>query len=260
MAWHQVLHHKTALITGASSGIGEACAYLLAAENVNLILTARREARLVALQKALTDQYPITCDIYVNDVAKPETWGDFTQVLAEAPIDILINNAGLALGADKLQQGNPEEWDQMLDTNVKGLLYMTRHVLPHMLSQNTGHIVNLGSIAGHGVYPGGAVYCASKHAVDAISKALRFDILGTPIRVTEISPGMVETEFSVVRFRGQEDTAKTVYSGVQALSAEDIAHIILYALCAPPHVNISEIIVCPTDQAGIGTAGVHRRA
>lgn len=258
MTWQQSLNKKTALITGASSGIGEACAQLLAAHNVNLILTARREERLLALQKNLLDQYPISCEIHINDVAKPETWGDFTQLLQNAPIDILINNAGLALGTDKMQHGKTAEWDQMLDTNVKGLLHITRHVLPNMIARNTGHIVNLGSIAGHGVYTGAAVYCASKHAVDAISKALRFDVLGTPIRVTEISPGMVETEFSVVRFRGQTDTAETVYNDVTPLVAMDIAQIILYTLLAPSHVNISEVIVCPTDQAGIGGVSIHR--
>ena len=241
---------RTELVTGASAGIGAACARAFAGAGARLILCARRVGRLEELAEKLrggeTDVLLLELD--VRDAAAvaerigalPAEWAD---------VDVLVNNAGLGRGLDKLWQGSPADWDEMVDTNVKGLLYVTRALLPRMVERRAGHVINLGSVAGHEVYPGGAVYCATKHAVKAITQGLRMDVLGTGIRVSTVDPGMVETEFSVVRFHGDEDRAKNVYRGMTALTADDIADTVLWVASRPPHVCIDEIIIKPTDQA-----------
>ena len=244
---------RTVLITGASSGIGEACATVLAAESkYRLLLCARRLNRLEELRQKLQSLYPdcaIYCfelDVRDNDAVEhalknlPEEWQQ---------IDILINNAGLSQGLDPIQRGDIGDWDRMIDTNVKGLLYVTKHCIPRLEQSKAPHIINLGSIAGKEVYPNGNVYCASKHAVDALTKAMRIDLLEKGIKVTSIAPGMVETEFSEVRFKGDKERAKNVYNGLQALTGTDIAEIIAFVLSRPAHVNINDLLVMPTAQA-----------
>lgn len=242
---------KIVLITGASSGIGESCANIFAEANAKLILAARRQEKLEKLADELTKKFDSKIYLLKLDVrdrlavesainSLPEPWKD---------IDILINNAGLSRGLDKLYVGDFNDWEEMIDTNVKGLLYMTRYVVPGMVSRNRGHIVNIGSIAGRAAYPGGNVYCASKAAVRAISEGLKEDLLGTPVRVTEIQPGLVETEFSNVRFHGDTEKAKNVYKGLTALTGDDIADLVFFCVTRSPHVNISELLVVPTDQA-----------
>jgi len=234
---------KTVFITGASSGIGKACAYQFAKLGCKIILTARRLDRLKEIAKDLPSQcIPIELD--VQDSAQVE------NVFKNLDVDILINNAGLALGLDKLQDGNVNNWDQVIDTNIKGLLYVTRAALPSMIKRNSGHIINIGSVAGHWVYQGGSVYCATKHAVKALSQGLRLDLKGTAIRVSEIDPGAVETEFSNVRFKNKE-MAKKIYQGFEPLVADDIADAIVYCATRPPHVNVSEIMIYPQAQAAI---------
>ncbi len=252
MTWHQSLQNRTILISGASSGIGKACAIKFAQNGANLILLARRLDRLEQLAQELTSQYAVQCDYFRCDVTKMNDIQAIGEALGQRPIDVLINNAGLALGMDKIQHANPQDWDVMIDTNIKGLLYLTRLVLPNMLEKNYGHIINIGSISAHGVYEGGAVYCATKHAVDAISRALRLDLFGTSIRVSEVSPGLLESEFSQVRYRGDLEKADKVYANTRPLVPEDIAEIAAYCVAAPAHVNISEVIVWPTAQAGMG--------
>lgn len=247
------------LITGASSGIGAACATLFARSGAKLILVARRQDRLQELALTLEQTYKTPSYLLPLDVrdraeveralrALPPEW---------AAIDILINNAGLSRGLEPLHTGVVQDWEEMIDTNLKGLLYVTRAVLPGMVERGRGHVVNIGSIAGRQTYPGGNVYCASKAAVRAISEGLKLDLLGTPIRVTEIQPGMVETEFSKVRFRGDSSRAAAVYQGLTPLSAMDVAEVVVFATTRPPHVNISEVLILPTDQAS--TTLVHRR-
>lgn len=244
---------RTVLITGASSGIGAACAQVLAKEgNYRLILCARRADRLEALRKELRTQYA-DIDIYtfildVRDNAKVK------EAIASLPlewqnIDILINNAGLSQGLDALQDGDTDDWDRMIDTNVKGLLYVSKAVIPLLKRSTQAHIINIGSIAGKEVYPNGNVYCATKHAVDALNKAMRIDLLPYGIKVTAINPGMVETEFSEVRFKGDKEKAKNVYSGVVPLSGTDIADTISFVLSRPAHVNINDLLIMPTAQA-----------
>lgn len=245
---------QIALITGASSGIGQATAAVLAKEGFDLILLARRIERLQELANKLAQQYQITCLPLACDIQNKAAIDEIYDALPRAwqAVDVLINNAGLAAGLDKVQTANIDDWEQMIDTNIKGLLYVTRKFLPKMIDNDRGHIINLGSISGHGVYTGGTVYCATKFAVDALCKGLRLDLLGTNIRVTEISPGLVETEFSLVRFKGNTEKAQKTYEDVKALTPEDIADVIRYAINCPPHVNISEVIIMPTAQAGIG--------
>lgn len=251
---------KWALITGATAGIGEACANRLAQNGVNLLLTGRREERLAALQKRLIDAHGISAKTLAFDIRNREdTERALDSVRPEiGHLEILINNAGLALGTEELHLGSVDDFETMIDTNVKGLLYVTKFCLPFMVKNNRGHIVNLGSVAGRWVYPGGAVYCATKFAVRALSEGMRLDLLGTKIRVTNIEPGMVETEFSEVRFRGDKSKAKAVYQGLEPLRAEDIADAVVWCLQRPPHVNIHEMVIFPTDQAGVGPY-VHRR-
>ncbi len=244
---------RTVLITGASSGIGEACAEVLASElKYRLLLCARRLERLEELKKKIQSAYP-TCEVFCfqldvrNNKDIETTWGNLPAEWRN--IDILINNAGLSQGLEPIQNGNIGDWDRMIDTNFKGLLYVTKHTIPLMGQSKAPHIINLGSIAGKDVYPNGNVYCATKHAVDALTKAMRIDLLEKGIKVTSIDPGMVETEFSEVRFKGDNERAKSVYRGLTPLSGKDIAEIIAFVLSRPAHVNINDLLVMPTAQA-----------
>lgn len=243
---------KQALITGASSGIGKAIAESFAAAGCDLILIARRRERLEDLRSILEQKHKIKVTVAAFDIRDTQALLRFCKEHEPAlrNLDVLVNNAGLAKGTDKLMDANPEDWDVVFDTNVKALLHVTRAVLPLMLKNGRGHIVNLGSVAGRWVYPGGAVYCASKFAVRALSEGLRMDLAGTPLRVTNIEPGLVETEFSEVRF-GDAERAKAVYRGTKPLSAEDIAETVLWCVQRPAHVNIQELVIFPTDQAAI---------
>ncbi len=243
---------KWALITGASAGIGEATAFQLAREGFNLILVARRKERLVVLKKTLMQKFPIQVETAALDVTRQGKVNEFVaEFKAELKnLEVLVNSAGLAKGTAPFVSADTSDWDVMIDTNVKGLLYFTRAVLPFLVAKKSGHIVNIGSVAGRWVYPGGAVYCASKYAVRAISEGLRMDLLGQNIRVTNIEPGMVQTEFSLVRY-GDPEKAKQVYSGMKPLTASDIAETIAWVLTRPVHVNIQELVIYPTDQASV---------
>ncbi len=246
------LANKLVFITGASSGIGRATAREFAKQGARLLLCARRIERLHALKAELTDEFPKS-EIHVFELDVRDRDAVVAQLahlpVAQREIDILVNNAGLSRGLDKLQEGDIEDWEEMLDTNVKGLLFVTRAVVPGMVLRNRGHVVNIGSIAGHEVYPKGNVYCASKYAVDAITKGLRLDLVETAIRVTTIDPGLVETEFSEVRFHGDTERAEKVYQGFTPLSPEDIADAIIWSVGRPAHVQIAEMIIFPTAQA-----------
>lgn len=253
------LHGKTALITGASSGIGQACARSFAAAGARLILSARRGDRLEALAsevRRVSQQEVLTLQLDVRERAAVQArLGGLLPPFDE--VDILVNNAGLSRGLEKVHTGSIDDWEEMLDTNVKGLLYVTRAILPGMVQRGRGHIVNIGSIAGRQTYPNGNVYCGSKAAVRAISEGLKLDLNGTPIRVTEVDPGLVSTEFSAVRFHGDQQRADKVYDGMTPLTGADIADIVLFAVTRPAHVNLSEILVMPTDQSS--ATMVHRR-
>jgi NADP-dependent 3-hydroxy acid dehydrogenase YdfG len=242
---------KIALITGATAGIGEACAHVFARERYDLILTGRRTDRLEKLSIQLKKEYNVDSKLLTFDVrdraevisnleALPEEWKN---------VNVLVNNAGLSQGLDPIQNGSFDDWETMIDTNVKGLLYVTKVVSGWMIRNGFGHIVNLGSIAGKEVYPNGNVYCASKHAVDALNKGMRIDLLPFGIKVTAVHPGAVETEFSQVRFKGDKAKAKKVYDGFEPLIANDIAETIWFAVSRPAHVNINELTVMPTAQA-----------
>lgn len=236
-----------AFITGATSGIGEACAAKFAEKGYDLILTGRRKERLEELKARFNKVKVLLLEFDVrnrNEVKKAidSLSGQWKSV------DVLVNNAGLALGLSTIQDGDIDDWETMIDTNVKGLLYMTRGVSELMIPRNSGHIINIGSIAGKEVYPKGNVYCATKHAVDALNKAMRLDLLPHNIRVSEVCPGMVETEFSVVRYKGDAERASKVYEGIVALKGEDIADIVYWIASQPPHVNILEVVVTPTAQ------------
>lgn len=247
-----VLQGKIVFVSGASSGIGKACAERFAKAGAKLILCARSVDKITALAEQLKAMYQTESRVIGLDVRNRQAVLAAVQSLPAdwQGIDVLINNAGGALGMEKLQEGNLDDWDTMIDTNVKGLLYLTRAIVPLMLKyQRNGHVVNIGSIAGIHAYPGGAVYCACKAAVQFISDGLRMDVIDTPIRVTNIQPGMVQTDFSKVRFHGDEKKAAEVYEGITPLSAEDIADIIIYAASVPPHVQICEVTVTPTHQA-----------
>lgn len=245
------LKGKVVLITGASAGIGEACARIFAEAGSRLILTARREGKLKALANELRHQF--NSEVLVQSLDVRDN-GAVTSCIANLPdpfnsIDILINNAGLVIGVNKAHETPGDDVDTMMDTNVKGLLNMTRAVVPVLQKVNRGHIINISSIAGHETYPGGAVYCGSKHAVDAITKSLRMDLVDTGIRVTAISPGLVETEFSMVRFKGDKERADAVYNGLEPLVGDDIADAVFYAASRPPHVQIADMIIFPSQQA-----------
>lgn len=238
-------------ITGATSGFGEACANKFAEHHYNLILNGRRKDRLQKLKAKLEKDYKIQCYLLPFDVRNQKDC--FTEVNSLPQewqeIDILINNAGLALGRDLFDEASIEDWNTMIDTNVKGLLYVSKAVLPFMTKRNKGHVINIGSIAGKEVYERGNVYCATKAAVDFISKAMRIDLLKHHIKVTAIHPGAADTEFSIVRFKGSEEAAKKVYEGYEALTAKDIADIIFYTATLPAHVCINDLVVTPTQQA-----------
>ena len=240
---------KTAFITGATSGIGKATAELFAKNNIRLILCGRREERLDKLQELLSDLTEVTTLQF--DVSKRDEVAAAIESLPEnfKNIDILINNAGNAHGLASIQDGDLDDWDAMLDINVKGLLYVSKAIIPKMIKNNNGFIVNIGSIAAKEVYPNGNVYCASKHAVDALNKAMRIDLNKHNIRVSAIHPGAVETEFSEVRFKGDTERAKTVYADYKALQPEDIADIIHFVVTRPYHVNIEDLVVYPSAQA-----------
>lgn len=242
----------TALITGATSGIGEATAYAFAEKGFNLILTGRRLDRLNSLANLLTDQYAVRVIALQFDVGnRQETENAIDSIPADfKSVDILVNNAGLAVGLSHIQDGDADDWDRMIDTNIKGLLYVTRAVAPLMTAKGRGHIVNVGSVAGREVYENGGVYCATKYAVDALSKSMRIDMLENGIKVTNVCPGATETEFSTVRFKGDEERAKKVYEGYRPLSAKDIAGIITWIVTLPEHICINDILVMPSAQAG----------
>lgn len=242
----------TVFITGATSGIGKACAVVFARNNYNLILNGRRKDRLDQLAGQLSSEYGILTRVLPFDVRDGAATRSAIENLPPEwkQIDILINNAGLALDLAPLPEGEPDDWDTMIDTNIRGLLYVSKAVAPLMREAQAGHIINLGSIAGKEVYPGGGVYCATKQAVDALSKAMRIDLLPYRVKVTAVNPGAVETEFSIVRFKGDGERAAAVYQGFEPLSAGDIAETVFFAASRPPHVNIDDITVMPTAQAG----------
>jgi 3-hydroxy acid dehydrogenase/malonic semialdehyde reductase len=240
-----------ALVTGATSGFGLATARAIAALGCNVAITGRREDRLRSVSDSIRRAYPVEVTPLRFDVRSLD---EVRAALEGAPdllskVDVLVNNAGLALALDPLQEGDPADWDQMIDTNVKGLLYVSRLVLPGMVKRGRGHVVNVGSVAGHQTYAGGAVYSATKYAVRAITDALRYDVLGKGIRVSNVEPGLAETEFSEVRFKGDRARAKSVYEGLKPLLAEDVADAVVWCLTRPDHVNVQSILILPTDQA-----------
>ena len=246
-----IIKNKIVFITGASSGIGAACAEQFAKAGAKLLLCARRIDLLTALANEWRDKYHVEIYAFQLDVKNQE---EVSTKIKELPsawkfIDIVINNAGLALGLDSLQEGHIQDWNAMIDTNIKGLLYVTKAIIPQMIEKNSGHIINIGSVAGHSIYPNGAVYCATKHAVKVLTDGLRMDLFGKKIRVSTVDPGAVETNFSVVRFKGDVQRAESVYQGMEALTPDDIADAVVYCATRPAHVNISEIIIMPTDQA-----------
>lgn len=249
------MNKKIAFITGATAGIGKASAEQFAKNGYNIIITGRRKERLDEFSNQLKSNYNIDVlslnfdvrnlkEVETAILSIPENWKQ---------IHVLLNNAGLAAGLNTIQEGNIDDWERMIDTNIKGLLYMTRSIAPIMVKNGFGHIINIGSIAGKEVYANGNVYCATKHAVDALNKGMRIDLLPHNIKVTAINPGMVETEFSIVRFNGDEDRAKNVYKGLQPLLPEDIAETVYWVASRPAHVNINDIIIMPTVQANATT-------
>jgi hypothetical protein len=242
---------KLALISGATAGIGKATAILLAENGYNLIITGRRNERLEILKSEIEASTLAEVVILNFDIRDNDAVCNAIDSLPEKfkKIDVLVNNAGLAAGLGPIQDGDLNDWDQMIDTNVKGLLYLTKKVAPFMVERKTGHIINIGSIAGKEVYPNGNVYCASKHAVDALTKSMRIDLLPHGIKVSQIAPGMIETEFSTVRFHGDKAKADKVYEGLTPLYAADIADVILYLITRPAHVCINDIVVTPMAQA-----------
>jgi 3-hydroxy acid dehydrogenase / malonic semialdehyde reductase len=251
---------QTALVTGASSGIGAATAAALAAEGTRLILAARRTERLQELATKLAETYETQSLLITLDVRQE---AEVSEKLGKLPpewqaVDILVNNAGLSRGLNPLHEGVIDDWDEMIDTNVKGLLYVTRAILPGMVQRGRGHVVHIGSVAGRDPYAGGAVYSGSKAAVAMISRAMKIDVLGSGVRVTNVEPGMVDTEFSLVRFHGDEERAQKVYQGLQPLAPEDVADSIVWAVTRPLHVNVQDILLLATAQATATTA--HRRA
>ena len=252
------LRDKVVLVTGASSGIGAACARAFAAQGAKVLVAARRLDRVQALATELQKEHGVAARAVQLDVRDQ---GAVEKAMASLPpeweaIEVLVNNAGLSRGLDKLHEGNLQDWEEMIDTNVKGLLYVSRAVIPGMVKRGVGHIINLGSIAGVEAYPGGNVYCATKAAVRLLSMGLRMDLLGTPLRVTNIAPGMVESEFSAVRYRGDQAQADKTYEGFTPLAPDDIADAIVYAATRPPHVNIVEMLI--TSQAQVSTMVSYR--
>ncbi len=242
---------KTIMITGASSGIGEACAWRFASEGFRMILTGRRKNRLEKLKTALNEKYSVEVLSLSFDVSNRQ---QTEQAISKLPeewrrIDVLVNNAGLALGLSGIEEGNIEDWEKMIDTNLKGLLYASRAVIPGMTERKNGHIINIGSIAGKETYPKGNVYCATKKAVDALSLGMRMDLVQYGIRVSNVSPGATETEFSEVRFHGDIQKAKKVYEGYRPLNGDDVARAVVFVATLPEHVNVNDMLIMPTAQA-----------
>jgi 3-hydroxy acid dehydrogenase/malonic semialdehyde reductase len=252
------LRNKIVFITGASAGIGEACANLFAEAGANLILAARRIDKVNKLSDKIRRKYKVKTKAFKLDVRNnDEVTGTLDSLEEEwKQVDILVNNAGLARGFDKIYEGKIEHWNEMIDTNIKGLLFVTRWVLPHMVKRKSGHVINIGSIAGHETYPSGNVYAATKFAVNALSKSIRMDVLDKGIKVSSVDPGLVETEFSLVRFSGDNNRAKSVYYGLDPLTANDVAETVLFCATRPHHVNINEIILTPLAQ--VSAVHVHR--
>ena len=242
---------KTILITGATSGIGKSCAYIFAENNHRVILTGRRKNRLEEIASELIENFNaevVTLAFDIRDINEVES--AFSGLTGEwKEIDILINNAGLAVGLGPIQEGVLDDWERMIDTNIKGLLYVSRIVIPQMIANTKGHVINIGSIAGKEVYPNGNVYCATKYAIDALTKAMRIDTVKYGIKVTQIAPGAVETEFSLVRFKGNQEMASKVYNGYFPLNPDDVANAIYYTTTLPSHVNINDLVIMPTAQA-----------
>jgi NADP-dependent 3-hydroxy acid dehydrogenase YdfG len=245
------LKGKIAFITGASSGIGKSTAYAFAKEGADLIISARRFERIKNIADDISEKFSVNVLPLELDVTKREEVEKTINTLPEefANIDILVNNAGLGRGLNKIYEDDPSGWDEMIDTNIKGLLNVTRYVVPGMVKRGSGHVINIGSIAGHEAYGGGAVYCATKHSVKAITESMRIDLIDKGVRVSTVDPGMVETEFSIVRFYGDEKKAKNVYNGLTPLTGDDIADAVLFCATRPPHANINEIIIMPSVQA-----------
>jgi 3-hydroxy acid dehydrogenase/malonic semialdehyde reductase len=248
-----MLEGKIVLITGASAGIGQACAEAFAAEGCRLILAARRRSRLEKVSAAIGVHRRTECHLLELDVRDRAAVDAAIGALPAAwsAIDILVNNAGLSRGLDRVQEGSPQDWEEMIDTNVKGLLWVSRAVLPGMVARDRGHVINIGSIAGHQVYTGGSVYCASKHAERALNQGMRLDLMGTRVRVSTVDPGMVETDFSLVRFRGDRERADAVYRHFPPLQPQDIAEAVVWCAARPPHVNVQELLIMPIDQAAV---------
>ncbi len=242
---------KTVFITGATSGIGKSCAGLFAKEGNKIIITGRRKEKLETIAGELRQKYSAEVMPLAFDVTKPEEVEDAVEGLPPdwRNIDILINNAGLALGLKPIDEGDTHQWETMIDTNIKGLLFITRAIVPLMIQQGSGHIINIGSIAGRETYLNGNVYCATKAAVDALTKAMRIDLVAKNIKVSQVAPGAVETEFSLVRFSGDKGAADAVYKGFQPLSPDDVAGVVYYITTLPQHVNINDILIMPTAQA-----------
>lgn len=242
--------NKITLITGATSGIGLACAEKFASHKHDLIITGRREKRLFELTQKLQNEFGINVIPLAFDIRnKEEVDAAIAKIPPDWKIEILINNAGLAAGLSPVDEGSVDDWEQMIDTNIKGLLFISRAIIPKMIDAQKGHIVNIGSIAGKEVYPKGNVYCASKHAVDALTKGMRMDLLPHGIKVSQVAPGLVETEFSLVRFKGDTEIADSVYKGYKPLQGEDIADAVYYVTSVPSHVNINDLLIMPTAQA-----------
>jgi NADP-dependent 3-hydroxy acid dehydrogenase YdfG len=246
------MDQKIALITGATSGFGKACAHIFAKNGYDLILTGRRTERLEKLAEELKTENGTSILTLSFDVRDLEATQQALHSISDdwrSKIAVLVNNAGLAAGRGPIHEGSIDDWEQMIDTNIKGLLYVTRIVSPWLVANQKGHIINIGSIAGKEAYPGGNVYCASKFAVDALSRSMRMDLIETGVKVTNIAPGAAETEFSLVRFKGDADAAKKVYDGLLPLSADDIAEAVFFAASRPYHVNINDIVIMPSAQA-----------
>jgi 3-hydroxy acid dehydrogenase / malonic semialdehyde reductase len=254
------LSSNWAFITGASAGFGRAIAEKLASENYNLVVCARRMERLTELKNHCESKFKVEVVPLAFDISNREACMSALEKNSSviSKTTVLVNNAGLAKGVEPFQEGKISDWEVMIDTNVKGLLYVTRAILPHMIARKSGHVVNLGSVAGRWTYPGGAVYAATKFAVRALNDSIRMDIMGTGVRVTNIEPGMAKTEFSEVRL-GDSEKANAIYRGMTPLSAEDIAETVSWCVGRPAHVNIQELVIFPTDQAGVGPSYTHRR-
>ena len=252
------LKDKIVFVTGASAGIGQSTVKAFAAHGARILMCARRADRLEKLARAIERDHKSAVHFFPLDVCDQAAVDKAVAALPKdwQAVEVLVNNAGLSRGMDKLPNGLVSDWEEMIDANVKGLLYVTRAVLPGMIERGRGHVINIGSIAGREVYPGGNVYCATKFAVKALSNAMRLDLNGTPIRVSEVAPGMVETEFSLVRFHGDAERAAKVYKGLTPLGPDDIAEAIVWCATRPPHVNVSEVVIMPTAQAS--TTLVHR--